>query len=80
MAVSAHLKNVRHKKHIINETFPNGQITVSRIEGELYITMLPSNGRQAHILPNIEHSLVSVGAIFDAGCAVKFRINDVTVV
>ena len=42
--------------------------------------MFPSTTRQAHILPNIKHSLVYIGALCYAGYTVTFRIKDVTVV
>ena len=49
------------------------------MEGELDLPMLPNISRQAHILPNLKHSLVSIGALFDAGCTVTFKIKYVTV-
>ena len=63
MAGSAHLKNVRPTTNIINTKFPNGQIIRPTTEGELDLSMLPNIVRQAHILPNIKHSLVSIGAL-----------------
>ena len=42
--------------------------------------MLPDIARKAHTFPNIKHSLVSIGASFDAGCTVTFKIKYVTVV
>ena len=50
------------------------------MEGELYLPILPSTARQAHILPNIKHSPVYMGALCDAGCIFIIRIKDVTVV
>ena len=49
------------------------------MEGELYLPMLPRTSRQAHIFPNIKHSLVSIGALCGAGCISTFRIKDVMV-
>ena len=80
MAVSAHLNNVRPTTNIINETFPNGNIIISTMEGELDLPMLPNIARQAHIFPNIKHSLVLIGSLCDAGCTVTFKIKYFTVV
>ena len=73
MAVSAHLNNVQPTTNMINEKFPSGQIIRSIIEGELDLPMLPNIARQAHILSNIKHSLVSIGALYDAGRKVTLR-------
>ena len=79
MALSAHQNNVRHTMNIINEKFPNEQIIRSTLEGELYLLMLPITSRMAHILPNIKHSLVFIGALCDAGFIVTLIIKYVTV-
>ena len=79
MVVSAHLNNVQPTTDIINTKFPNGQIIRSTMEGGLYLPMLPSIEIQAHIFPNIKHSLVSIGTLCDAGFIVAFRIKYVTV-
>ena len=79
MSVSAHLKHVRPTTKIINEKFPYGQIIRSTTEGGLYLPMLPSKTRQSHILPNIKHSILSLGSLCDAGCTVTFCIKYVTV-
>ena len=50
------------------------------MEGELFLPMLPSISRQARISPKIKHSIVSIGALYDAGFTVTFRLKDVTVV
>ena len=42
--------------------------------------MLPITARQSHIIPNINHSLVSIASLCDAGCTVKYRVKYVTVV
>ena len=80
MAVSAHLNNAQPKTKIINEKCPTGHIIRSTMEGELDFPMLPNIARQAHISPNIKHSLVSIGSLCDAGCTVTFKIKYVTVV
>ena len=63
---------------IINTKFPNGQAIRSTIEGVLYLPKLQNTARQAHICPNINHSLVSIGSICGVGCTVKFNIKYVT--
>ena len=42
--------------------------------------MLSSTDTQAHILPNIKHSLVSIKALCGEGCMITFRIKYVTVI
>ena len=61
MSVSDQLNNVQPTTNIINEIFPNGQIIRSTMEEKLDLPMLPNTATQAHILPNIKHSLVSIG-------------------
>ena len=41
--------------------------------------MLPSTERKATILPNREHSLVSIGSLCNSGCTVMFKIKYFTV-
>ena len=65
--------------NIINAKYPNGHVIISKMEGGRYLPMSPSTERQAHIFPNIKHSLVSIGELYDAGYIVTFRIKDVTV-
>ena len=64
----------------INTKFTNGQIIKFKTEGELDSLMLPNTARRAHILPNIKHSLVSIGALCDASYTVTFKIKEVTVI
>ena len=49
------------------------------MEGELDLPTLPSTEGQAQILLNIKQSLVSIGALCDAGWFGTFIIKDVTV-
>ena len=51
MAVSDHLNNLEPTTKIINENFPNGQIIKSTMWGGVYLYMLTSTSRQAHISP-----------------------------
>ena len=78
MAVSAHLNNLQPTTKIINRTFPKVQIIRSTVEIELYLPIQRSKSRQAHIFPNIKHSLVSIGELCDAVCIVTFRIKYIT--
>ena len=66
MEVSSHLNNVHPTTNIINVECNNGQIIISTMEGELDLPMIPSTARQAHIFPNIKHSLVYIEAICDS--------------
>ena len=50
------------------------------MERELDSPMLPNTSRHAHIFPNIRHSLVSIGALYDAGCTVTFKLKEVNVI
>ena len=65
MAVSDHMKNVQPTTKTMNEKIPNGKIIKYTMEGYLDLSMLPDIARQAHIFPNINHSLVSIGDLCD---------------
>ena len=60
MGVSDHINYLKPTTNIINKQCPNRQIIMTTMEGELYLSMLPITSRQAHILLNIIHSLVSI--------------------
>ena len=49
------------------------------MEGGLNLPVFSNIARQAHILPNIKHLLIPIGALCDAGYTVTFKIKDVTV-
>ena len=80
MAVSSHLNNLCPTEKNINEKSPNGKIIRYKIEDQLNLPMLTDLARQAHIFPNIKHSLISIKELYDAGCTVTFKIKDVTAV
>ena len=80
MELFSHLNNVQPITKIINAKFPNGYMIVSTMGGELDLPMLPNASRQAHILPNMKHSLVSIGALYDTNYTVTFKIKYVTIV
>ena len=50
------------------------------MKGGLYLPMLSNIEKQAHIFPNIKHSLVSIGALYSSSCTLVFNIKEVTVV
>jgi hypothetical protein len=59
---------------------PNGATIVSTHTAMLNMPSLPHAARHAHILPGLaQHSLLSLGQMFDSGCAVTFTATKVTV-
>ena len=80
MAVSANLNNVCATTKSVQEKFPNRQIIKSTLEGILDPPMLTNIAIQAHIFPNIRHSLVSILSLFDAVCTVIFKTKNCIVV
>ena len=60
MALHAQLNYVQPTTKTNNEKCLNGKIIKSKIGGYLDLPMLPNIERQAHIFPNINHSLVYI--------------------
>jgi hypothetical protein len=59
---------------------PNGTTIQSSHACNLFLTDLPPQARQAHILPGLIHnSLLSVGQLCDNECSVTFTQDQVTV-
>jgi hypothetical protein len=59
---------------------PNGSKIASTHTSTLNVPSLPHAAIQAHILPGLaQHSLLSVGYMYDSGCAVTFKTTKVTV-
>jgi hypothetical protein len=59
---------------------PNGANIASTHTVTLNLPSLPHTARQAHIIPGLDqHSLLSVGQMFDSGCAVAFTSTKVPV-
>ena len=53
---------------------PNGDTVRSSHVGELYLSLIPSGGRLAQVVPGLaSHSLVSVVKLCNAGCQVDIR-------
>jgi hypothetical protein len=64
----------------LNVNMPNGTTIQSSHTCNLLLTGLPSQARQAHILPGLMHnSLISVGQLCNNGCSVTFTHDQVTV-
>jgi hypothetical protein len=79
------LGNAKCTNKVLAETplevrLPNGAIIASTHTAMLNMPSLPHAARQAHILPGLaQHSLLSVGQMYDSGCAVTFTATKVTV-
>ena len=60
---------------------PNGAQLTSTNDGcHLAIPQLPSNAREAHIIPGLTHSsLISIGKLCDSGCIATFNQRDVKI-
>jgi hypothetical protein len=64
----------------LNVNMPNGMTIQSSHTCNLFLTDLPHQAQQAHILPRLVHnSLISVGQLCDNECSVTFTHNQVTV-
>jgi hypothetical protein len=64
----------------LNVNMPNSTTIQSSHTCNLLLTDLPSQARQAHILPGLVHnSLISVGQLCDNDCSVTFTQDQVTV-
>jgi hypothetical protein len=61
-------------------SLPNGSTIASTHNAMLNMPSLPHVTRQTHILPGLaQHSLLSVGKIYDSGCAVRFTSTEAAV-
>jgi hypothetical protein len=64
----------------LNMSMPNGTTIQSSHTCKLFLTDLPQQARQAHILPGLVHnSLMSAGQLCDNECSVTFTQDQVTV-
>jgi hypothetical protein len=64
----------------LNMNMPNGTTIQSSHTCNLFLTNLPHQARQAHILSGLVHnSLISVGQLCDNECSVTFTQDQVTV-
>jgi hypothetical protein len=79
------LANAKFTNKVLAETpvevrLPNGAAIASTHTAMLNMPSLPPAARQAHILPGLaQHSLLSMGQMYDSGCAVTFTATKVTV-
>jgi hypothetical protein len=59
---------------------PNGDTITSTHTTTLNMPSFPHAARHAHILPGLaQHSLLSVGQMYDSGCSVTFTASNVMV-
>jgi hypothetical protein len=57
-----------------------GQLLTSSASSTLDLPSLPLAARDGHVMSSFKHTLISVGKLCDAGCAVTFTQSNVTVV
>ena len=58
---------------------PNGDTLSSHLQGILQYPNLSPEATTAHILPNLQHNLLSVGQLCDAGLTALFSKNKVVI-
>ena len=62
----------------IEVQLPDGSLVTSSHEATIALhTTLPPAAQTAHVLPDLNHSLISIGQLCDAGCTATF--NNTTV-
>ena len=72
LQVEAPVLEMRETANPIQVTVANGEKVRSTHEGLIDVPDLPARARNAHILPGIKHSLLSVVRLCNAGCEVIF--------
>ena len=73
MQIDAPLLQKRKTKNPIVVTVANGEKASSTHEGFLDVPGLPPAARNAHVIPGIKHSLLSIVRLSNAGCEIKFH-------
>ena len=73
LQINAPLLQKRKTKKPIIVTVANGEKASSTHEGFLDVPGLPAAARNAHVIPGIKHSLLSIVQLSNAGCEVKFH-------
>ena len=73
LQVDAPLLQKRKTANPIIVTVANGEKASSTHEGFLDVPGLPTAARNAHVIPGIKHSLLSIVRLSNAGCEVKFH-------
>ena len=71
--------NIRPTTSPIDVTMPDGDTITSTHEAELPIPMLPPKARLAHLFPSLQHCLLSIPLLCDAGCSATFTQSHVTI-
>ena len=79
MAVSDQRNNDWPKTKTINAKCYNEQKIESTMEGDLGLPILPDIAQQGYIFPNVNHSIVFIGSLYDSVCTVMFKIKDAMV-
>jgi hypothetical protein len=78
--IDAPVINKRRSLNPIHIRNPNGTIMTSTHEADLDLPMLPPAACRIHIVPELASaSLISMGQLCDAGCAVAFTATKVNV-
>ena len=72
LQVEAPILEMKETANPIQVTVANGQKVISTHEGLIDVPDLPARARNAHILPGIKHSLLSIVRLCNAGCEVIF--------
>ena len=72
LQVEALVLEMRETANPIQVTVANGEKVRSTREGLIDVPDLPARARNAHILPGIKHSLLSIVRLCNAGCKVIF--------
>ena len=58
---------------------PDGSFIYSTHTAELDTPLLPKKAREAHLFPNLEQGLISIGQLCDSGCEVLFEATSAEV-
>ena len=72
LQVDAPILAIKETANPIQVTVANGEKVSSTHEGLIDVPDLPARARNAHVLPGIKHSLLSVVRLCNAGCEVIF--------
>ena len=63
----------------ISVTLPDGSITTSTHTAKLNLPSIPMSARHVHVFPGWVGSLLSIGALCDAGMAAVYTATTVTI-
>lgn len=79
LLLTAPCHNIRPTTQPISCKLPAGQSIRSSHEADLPIPGLSQAARTAHLFPDLQHSLISVGLLCDDGCETTFTRDTATV-